>query len=79
MGGRQSGRPYAFDTVYWRWCIPIGHGFGEDDASVTAVSRTEGSWARVGCADHSVRSILTQLGEQSSRLQFKAEGQENSP
>ena len=34
--------------------------FGEDGATVTAVSWAEGRWARVrvGCAGHSVRSIL---------------------
>ena len=35
---------------------------------VTAVSRTEVSQARVGCAGHSLRSILTQFGKYGSPL-----------
>ena len=50
--------PYTFVRVLrpsMSRCIRIGH----IRVSGTAVSRTGGSQARVGCAEHSVCSILT--------------------
>ena len=44
-------------------CIYQGLGFGEVGVGVTAVSRTEGSEARVGCAVRILRRSLAQFGE----------------
>ena len=47
--------------------------------SRTAVSRTEDSYARVGGAEHSFRSILTVRATTFHGLQFKAEARKHSP